>query len=130
MAFEFGERSGFHPRPIAQNPRHRQLGVVVQDRARDSAEVSEGVVMAFQKCFRRLGREGHHEAVIGLRQVHRQVVRFALHAADYGQRFAEVGLSIPGWMLQGYKHLALAQLPQPHVVLHDRVAARVAVLVA
>jgi hypothetical protein len=33
-------------------------------------------------------------------------------------------------MFQRHEHLALAQLPQPHVVLHDRVAARVAVLVA
>src|SRR6185437_10120372 len=34
------------------------------------------------------------------------------------------------WVFQRHEHLALAQLPEPHVVLHDRVAARVAVLIA
>src|ERR1700722_255806 len=33
-------------------------------------------------------------------------------------------------MSHRHKHLALTQLPEPHIVLHDRVAARVAVLVA
>jgi hypothetical protein len=72
MALQFGERSGFHPRPIAQNPRHRQLAVVVQDRAWDSAEVGEGVVVSFQESFRGLSRKRHDKAVVGLRQVHRQ----------------------------------------------------------
>ena len=48
--------------------------------------------MSFQERFRRLGRKRHHEAVVGLRQVHREVVRLALHATDDHQRFAEVGL--------------------------------------
>src|SRR5436190_10471618 len=33
-------------------------------------------------------------------------------------------------MLQRHEHFALAQLPEPHVVLHNRVAARVSVLIA
>src|SRR5260221_7323526 len=33
-------------------------------------------------------------------------------------------------MLQRHEHFALAQLPEPHVVLHNRVAAPVAVLIA
>lgn len=57
MALQFAERSCLGPRSIAQNPRHRQLGVVVQDRPRHSAEVREGVVVTFQKGFRRLRRK-------------------------------------------------------------------------
>jgi hypothetical protein len=64
--------------------------------------------------------------VVGLRQVHHQVVCLALHPGDPHHRFAEVGLRVSGWMFQRHKHLALAQLPEPHVVLHDRVAAGVA----
>src|ERR1017187_4916488 len=63
MALQLSERSCFHPRPIAQNPRYCQLGVVVQDRAWDSAEVRERMVVTFQECFRRLSRESHYEAV-------------------------------------------------------------------
>jgi hypothetical protein len=33
-------------------------------------------------------------------------------------------------MLQRHEHLALAELAQPHVIFHDRVAAGVGVLVA
>ncbi len=85
--------------------------------------------MAFQEGLRRLGRKGHREAVIGLRQIHHQVVRLALHSGDHHHRFPEVCLRISRWMFQRYEHLALAQLPEPHVVLDDRVAARIAVFV-
>ena len=130
MTLQFAERPCLGARSIPQNPRHRQLGVVVQNRPRHSAEVSESVAVTFQKRFRRLGRKRHHEAVVGLRQIHRQVVRLRTHSADHHLRLAEVGLGIPGWMRQRHEHLALAQLPEPHVVLHDRVAAEIAVLVA
>ncbi len=49
---------------------------------------------------------------------------------DHRHRFTEVGLRVSRRMLQRHEHLALAQLPEPHVVLHNRVAARVAVLIA
>jgi hypothetical protein len=48
-------------------------------------------------------------------------MRLALHAADHHHRFPEVSLRIAGRMGQRHEHLALAQMPQPHVVLHDRV---------
>jgi hypothetical protein len=56
-------------------------------------------------------------------------VRLALHAADHGHRFSEVSLCVSRRMLQRNEHLPLTQLSEPHVVLHNRVAARVAVLV-
>src|SRR5579863_8475276 len=57
-------------------------------------------------------------------------MRLALHSTDHRHCFAEVGLRITGWMFQRHEHLALAQLPEPHVVLHDRVATRIAMLIA
>jgi hypothetical protein len=42
---------------------------------------------------------------------------------------AEVGLRVSRRMRERHEHLALAQLPEPHVVLYDRIAARVPVLV-
>ena len=50
--------------------------------------------MAFQKSFGRLGWKRHHEAVVGVRQIHRQVMGLPLHASNDHQRFAEVCLRL------------------------------------
>ena len=65
--------------------------------------------MTFEERFRRLGRKGHHEAVIGLRQVHHQIVRLTFHTGDPHHRFAEVGLRFARCVRQGNEHLAGAQ---------------------
>ena len=87
------------------------------------------MIVSFQKRFRRPGWKSHHEAVVRVRQVHGQIVRLALHPGDLHQAFAKVRLRIPRRMRQRHEHLPLAHLPQPHVVLHDGVAACIAVLV-
>ena len=61
--------------------------------------------MAFQKGFGRLGRKCRHEAVIGVGQVHRQVVRLPLHAGHHHQRLAEVHLRFARSMHQRHEHL-------------------------
>lgn len=45
MADEFGEGLRATPRPVTQNLRHRQSGVVVQNRSRHAAEEGEGAGM-------------------------------------------------------------------------------------
>jgi hypothetical protein len=85
--------------------------------------------MAVQEGFGRLGRKCRHKAIIGVRQVHRKVVRLLLHTGNHHQRFAEVGLRLTRGMGQRNKHLPAANLFATHIVLHDRVAAREAVLV-
>src|ERR1035437_3161529 len=130
VALQLRKRLRLLSRPVSQNPRHRQLGVVVQHRPRYSAELFERVPMPFQKRLRRFGREGHHEAVVRLRQIDRQIVRLPLLPADHHLRFPEVRLRVSRRMHQRHEHLPLAQPLQTHVVLHDGVATAKSVLVS
>ena len=106
MALQFGEGPRLLPGAVAQNPRHRQFRVVIQNRGGNAAEVGEGLNVAFQECFCRLRRKRHDETVIRVRQVHRQVVGLPLFATDDHQRLAEVGLRRPRRMRQRNEHLA------------------------
>jgi hypothetical protein len=65
-----------------------------------------------------------------VRQVHDKEMRLLPHAPDDGLRLAEIGLGVTRRMRQRHKHLAAAPFALPHVVLHDRVPAGEAVLVA
>ena len=75
-------------------------------------------------------RIGPHKAGVTVRQVHDEEMRLLLHAADDHHRLAEIGLRMPRRMRQRHEHLAAAPLALPHVILHDRVAADEAVLIA
>ena len=85
--------------------------------------------MAVAEGFRPLGRIGHHKAGVGVRQVERKEVDLALDATDDADRLAEVGLGMPRRVHQRHEHLLRPLPPASHVVLHDRDAAREAVLV-
>ena len=63
-----------------------------------------------------------------MRQVHHEVVRFLLRSGQHYQGFAEIGLRLAGRVPQRHEHLLLAHPLQPHIVLHDGVAAPVAAL--
>jgi hypothetical protein len=82
------------------------------------------------KRLRRLRRIGLHEAGVRVRQVHSEEVDLPFHPADHRQSLAEVGLRMPGVVPQRHEHLALPLTLPQHVVLHDRQAAAIAVLVA
>ena len=86
--------------------------------------------MPVAERFRRLGRVGHHEDRIGVRQVHRKEVDFPLDAADHADRFAKVHLGMARWMHKRHEHLLRPLAPAGNVVLHDRDLARKPVLVA
>src|SRR6266567_6317742 len=83
MALQLGEGSGLLPLAVTQNPCHRQRGVVIENPRGNAAKIGERTNMAFQKCFRGFGGKGHHEAVVGVRQVEGKIVRLALHAGDH-----------------------------------------------
>ena len=123
-----------HPRslahPIAQDARHRQGGVVVEDRARHLAEELECSVVPVTKRFGSLRRIGLHKAGIAVRQVHRKEVDLAFHPGDLRQRLAKIHLRVARIVPQRHEHLAMPQPPRQHVVLYDRDPAGVAVLVA
>jgi hypothetical protein len=76
-----------------------------------------------------LGRIGHHEAGIGVRQVEREEVDLALHPADDADRLAEIDLRVTRRMRQRHEHLPCPLPPADNVVLHDRDATREAMLV-
>ena len=50
--------------------------------------------MAFQERLGRLGWKRHDEAIVRMRQVHRQIVRLLLNAGDHNHGFAEVRLCL------------------------------------
>src|SRR5581483_4974714 len=67
---------------IAENASDRNLGVVVEDRSRHTAEESEALHVAIAEGFLALRRIGGHEAGIRMRQVEREEMDLAPHAAD------------------------------------------------
>ena len=123
-----------HPRalahPVAEDARHRQRGVVVQDRARHLAEEPEGSVVPVTERFGGLRRIGLHKTGVAVRQVHRKKVDLALDPGDLRQHLAKIHLRVAGIMPQRHKHLAVPQPAHTHIVLNDGDAASVAVLIA
>ena len=115
---------------VAKDARHRDLGVVVEDRLRYAAEELEGSDMAVTERFRRLGRIASHEDRVRVRQIHRQKMDLAFHAADHAECLAEVDLGMPRRMHQRHEHLLAPLAPTRYVILHDRDLAREPVLVA
>ena len=128
MALQLGEGPRLLPRTIPQNPRHRQLGVVVQDRARYPAQIGKGLNVAFHKGLCALGGKRHHEDSVRVGKVHGEEVRHAFLPGHHRQGLSEVNLSSAGGMGLRNKHFLAALPTQPHVVLHDGVATREVVL--
>ena len=128
MRLELAEDLRPLARAVPENPRHCQLGVVVDDAPRHAAEVAERGVVPVAERLRRLGWKRLHEPVVAVRKIDDQVVRFAFDAVNDYQCLAKVGLGVARRMRQRHKHLLPAQPLLAHVGFHDRVAAREAVL--
>ncbi len=64
-----------------------------------------------------------------MRQDEGKEVRLPLDPSDHNQRLTEIGLAVAGRMHERDEHLPCAQATLTNVFLHDRVAAREAVLV-
>ena len=130
MGLQLAEHARPLSHPVAQDARHRQLRVVVQDRARHLAEELERGVVPVTERFGGLRRIGLHETGVAVRQVHRKEVDLALDPGDLRQRLAKIHLRMARIVPQRHEHLAMPQPPRQHVVLNDGDPARVAVLVA
>jgi hypothetical protein len=59
----------------AQYPSHGDSRVVVENARGNSAEVREDAYVTFQKYFGGFRGKRHYEAIVGVRQAHRRVVR-------------------------------------------------------
>ena len=123
------ERLGAPTGAVAQDPRHRQRRVVIEDRARNPAEEGEGADMAVQERLRRLLRIGLHEPDIGMRQDQAEEGDLLAKPSDLDHRLAEVDLGMARRVVQRNEGLARRLAAGPDIVLHDRVAAREPVLV-
>ena len=88
-------------RAAAQNYDFVPGNKIVQNPRGNSAEVRKGSHVAFEERLSGLGRKCHHEAIVRVWQVHRQVMRLLLHACHYHQRFAEVCLRLARRVRQG-----------------------------
>jgi hypothetical protein len=130
MRLQLAEGARALPAPIAQDPRDRQLGVVIQDRCRHLAEERERRNVTGTERLRRLRRIGLHKTGIAVRQVHGEEVDLPFHPADHRQRLAEVSLRMPGVVPQRHEHLALALTARQNIVPHNRQPAGIAVLIA
>jgi len=73
MRLQFAEHARPLPGSVAQDPPHRQLGVVVQDRRRHTAEERERRRMPGAECLRRLRRIGLHGASVAVRRPTRPI---------------------------------------------------------
>ena len=78
----------------------------------------------------RLRRIGHHKTSVRVRQIECKEVKLPLNAANDAERLAKVHLGMARQMRQRYEHLLRSLPPTGNVVLHNRDAAREAVLVA
>ena len=129
MRLELAEGPGALSPAIAQDSRHRQLGIVVENALRDSAQEGERRDVAFQEGPGGLGRVGLHKAAVAVGQVEDEAAGLLLHAADDHQGLAEVALAVPRRMGQRDEHLLGLSAMLPDVVLDDGVLTVEAVLV-
>src|SRR5271167_1269845 len=129
VRLQLGEHARALPLAVTKDARHRDLGVVIQDRLRYAAEECKRPNVAVAECFCRLCRIADHEAGVRVRQVKSEEVDLALYATDDADGFTKVCLSMPRRMHQRHEHLLSPLMPAGHVILHNRDAAREAVFV-
>ena len=130
VGLQLAEDPGALAGAIPEDARYRQLGVVVEDRTRHSAEELEADAVPCAESFTGFCRIGLHQTSIAVRQVHREEVDLALLTSDHRERFTEVDLRMPWIVAQRHKHLTQPLPPLMHVAPYDRDPARIPVLIA
>src|ERR1700724_278551 len=123
MANKPREGAGSLALAVAQNARHRDFEIIVQNRQRYAAEKGKCRDVPVKKRFRRLRRIGLDEAGVRMRQVEAEHMQLRPYAADDANAFAEVDLLMARRMGQRHEGLARPGAGDPHVILHDRIAA-------
>ena len=114
---------------IAQDLRHGQLGIVVEDALGHTAQEGESGDMSVQESLGGLGRIGLDEASVAMGQVQDEAVGFLFHPADDHQGLDKVALGVARWMGQRDEHLLRPAAMLPHVVLDYGVLAAEPMLV-
>ena len=119
MRLQMRKRLGAPPRAVAQDPRHRKGGVVVQDRSGDTAEEGEGADMTVQEGLRRLPRIGLDEPDVRMGQDQAEEGDLLPTAPQLDHRLAEVDLGMARRVMQRHEGLARRLPPGTDIVLHD-----------
>jgi hypothetical protein len=114
------------PLAVAKNARHCDFEIIVQNRDRHAAEKRKCGDVPVEERFRGLRRIGLDEAGVRLRQVETKHTQLHAHAADDADAFAEIDLRMARRMGQRHEGLARPGAGDPNVILHDRIAASVA----
>ena len=130
VANQLAEGATAHADAIAQNARHGDLEIIIEDRERHGAEEGEGCNVAVEKRLGRLGRIGLHEAGIRVRQVHAEEMDLLAHPGDHCDRFAKIDLGVARRVDQRHEHLARRDAGPAYIVLHRGVPTRISVLIA
>src|SRR3981081_3576638 len=94
MADELSEGAGALALAVAENPRHRDFEIVVQNRDRHATEKGKCRDGPIEKSLGRLRRIGLDETGVRLRQVEAEDMQLHANAADDADAFAEVELRV------------------------------------
>src|SRR5580693_2744834 len=123
MANKLREGAGSLALAVAQNARHRDFEIIVQNRQRYAAEKGKCQNVPIKKSFRRLRRIGLDEAGVRMRQVEAEHMQLHPYAADDANAFAEVDLRMARRMGQRHEDLARPAAGDPNVILHYGITA-------
>ena len=118
MADELGEGAGALALAVAENPRHCDFEIIVQNRDRHATEKGKCRDVPIEKSLGRLRRIGLDETGVRLRQVEAEDMQLHAHAADDADAFAEVDLRMARRMGERHENLARSGAGVPNVILH------------
>src|ERR1700730_14070785 len=123
MANKLHEGAGSLALAVAENARHRDFEIIVQNRQRHAAEKGKCRDVPIKKSFRRLRRIGLDEAGVRMRQVEAEHMQLHPYAADDAKAFAEVDLRMARRMGQRHEDLARPAAGDTNVILHYGITA-------
>ena len=110
-------------RAIAEDLRHCQPRVVIEDRSRHPTKECKRRQMVIAESLRALGWIGLHEDRIAVRQRYHQEVDFSPGAADHCPSLAKVGFRVTRRVRQEHERLSHRQPARMDVISHRRIAA-------
>ena len=128
MALEPEKLTSHFPVATAGDLRDRDLGVIVADSLRHTAEELKGSLVSFQKRFGAFSWESLNEDRIGVRKRHHEQRDLDVLAGEVHFGESEVDLCLARRMGERQKDLLASLLPFPDDLLDGGVTATVAVL--
>src|SRR3984893_15525374 len=123
MANKLREGAGSLALAVAENARHRDFEIIVQNRQRHAAEKGKCRDVPVKQSFRRHRQIALDEAGVRMRQVEAEHMQLHPYAADDAKAFAEVDLRMARRMGQRHEDLARPAAGARNVILHYGITA-------